>query len=75
MLNNITPFPLVMPKKFQKMLLEWIQSESDRLSKYYHKNDNYRIDNIIFAYRNYYQSKVRQKPICWTNREKPEWIK
>jgi hypothetical protein len=75
----ITPFPLVMPKKYQ--VIEYV------------KDEYVESDHVIESYRNYYQAKLKQKPCdkhdaciyakqkrClkiepeWTNRNKPEWL-
>lgn len=80
----MTPFPTVMPKKYQNRPYENYGKE----------------DPVIESYRNYYQHKLQQKTNCiacnntrkstcsdcetcfsciesmptWTNREKPEWL-
>jgi hypothetical protein len=87
--EKVTPMPLVMPDKYQKLAHynpdNWNTSEH--------------IDNVIYAYRNYYRAKVWKKlekcnsifespneisggckennnevEIKWTRRTKPQWL-
>lgn len=65
---EITPFPLVMPKKY-------IIDENEL---------NYTNIQVVSSYRNYYQEKLKQRfsnkhpcdktNIFWTFRQKPDWI-